>query len=102
MLTAARTAPKAKGLDLLECCLVTGDDIQRMSAEMQALYEETGRPVFKRDGENILKAGCVVVIATRREVMGLDCGHCGFDSCAQKLPGVPCAFNSVDVGSARR
>jgi len=57
MLTAARTAPKAKGLDLLECCLVTGDDIQRMSAEMQALYEETGRPVLKRDGENILKAG---------------------------------------------
>lgn len=100
MLTAARTAPKAKGLDLLECCLVTGDDIQRMSAEMQALYEETGRPVFKRDGENILKAGCVVVIATRREVMGLDCGHCGFDSCVQKLPGVPCAFNSVDVGIA--
>lgn len=100
MLTAARTAPKAKGLDLLECCLVTGDDIRRLSDEMMRLFEETGRPVFRRDSGNILKADCVVVIATRRETMDLDCGHCGFPTCGSKLPEVPCAFNCVDVGIA--
>lgn len=41
MMTAARTAPKAKGLDNLECCLVVGDDIRRMSDMMLMLH---GRP----------------------------------------------------------
>ena len=39
MMTAARTAPKAKGLDNLECCLVVGDDIRRMSDMMLMLHE---------------------------------------------------------------
>ena len=46
MMTAARTAPKAKGLDLLECCLLTGDDIRKLSDVMLQLHEETGRPVL--------------------------------------------------------
>lgn len=100
MLTAARTAPKAKGLDLLECCLLTGDDIARMSDVMMQLFEETGRPVFKRDSQNILKADCIVIIATRPQTMGLNCGHCGFATCEEKPGCVPCAFNSVDVGIA--
>ena len=99
MLTAARTAPKAKGLDLLECCLVTGDDIQRMSAEMQALYEETGRPVFKRDGENILKAGCVVV-----KLWGLTAAIVALIHARRSSPGclVPSTVSMWALRSARR
>lgn len=100
MVTAARTAPKAKGLDLLECCLVTGDDIGRLADEMLRLYEETGRPVFNRDAGNIRQAGCVVIVGTRPQTMGLDCGHCGFPTCVAKPSEVPCAFNCVDVGIA--
>ncbi|MDE6283745.1 MAG: ferredoxin [Muribaculaceae bacterium] len=100
MLTAARTAPKAKGLDLLECCLLTGDDIVRLSEEMARLYDETGRPVFKRDGVNILKADCVVIIATHIRPMGLNCGHCGFPTCGDKPAQIPCAFNPTDIGIA--
>lgn len=100
MLTAARTAPKAKGLDMLECCLVIGEDIDRLADEMMKLYGETSRNVFKRDSANIRKAQCVVIIATQKGVMGLDCGHCGYRTCTEKPENVPCAFNSIDVGIA--
>jgi uncharacterized ferredoxin-like protein len=100
MLTAARTAPKAKGVDILECCLLTGDDIQKLSDVMLLMFEETGRPVYQRDGNNILKADCVLIIATKSQMMGLNCGHCGFPTCGEKPAAVPCAFNGTDVGIA--
>ena len=100
MLTAARTAPKGKGVDILECCLLTGDDIVAMSEVMLGLYASTGRPVYQRDGQNILQAGAVVVIATRPQPLGLDCAHCGFPTCQEKPAQVPCAINCVDVGIA--
>ena len=84
MLTAARTAPKAKGVDIMECCLLDGDDIIRLSQEMASLHELTGRPVYARDSKNILQADAVFVIATRSQPMGLNCAHCGFETCASK------------------
>lgn len=100
MLTAARTAPKGKGLDLLECCLVEGDDLRRVSEVMMEFYEETGRQVYKRDSANILQADALVVIAIKPQPLGLDCGHCGFPTCADKPECAPCAINCVDVGIA--
>ena len=100
MMTAARTAPKARGVDILECCVVEGEDIKRLSDAMLLLFKETGRPVFQRDAANILKADAVVVIATRPQPMGLNCGHCGSPTCADKPGNVPCVFNSVDIGIA--
>lgn len=100
MMTAARTAPKAKGVDILECCLLTGEDIVRLADTMMELHTETGRPVYKRDSGNIRQADCVLIIATRQQMMGLNCGHCGFPACAEKPANVPCAFNPTDVGIA--
>ncbi len=100
MLTAARTAPKGKGVDILECALIDGEDIRRLSDEMKALFAETGRGVYERDSENILKADCIVVIATHDMPLGLNCSHCGFATCEAKPAAVPCAINSVDVGIA--
>ncbi len=100
MLTAARTAPKGRGVDIVECALVEGDDIVRLSQAMKQLHAETGKPVYARDSENILKADCIVVIATHAMPLGLNCAHCGFSSCDAKPEAVPCAINSVDVGIA--
>jgi len=100
MLTAARTAPKGKGVDILECCLLTGEDIVALSDEMLRLHAETGRPVYQRDGANIRQADAVVVIATHSQPLGLNCAHCGFATCEDKPQRVPCAINSVDVGIA--
>ena len=71
MITAARTAPKARGNDLLECAVIDGDDITRLSEAMKQMHAETGRPVYERDSANILQA-------------------------AQ----APCAMNITDVGIA--
>lgn len=100
MLTAARTAPKGRGVDIIECALLDKGDIKRLSDVMKIIHEETGRPVYARDSENILKADAMVVIATKSQPLGLNCAHCGFATCKEKPAEVPCAVNSVDVGIA--
>ena len=42
----------------------------------------------------------MLLVGTADKSLGLNCGHCGFERCADRLPGVPCAINSVDVGIA--
>ena len=100
MMTAARTAPKGKGIDIVEVALVTGDDLKTLSNRPIALPEEQGMKFFLRDAENILQAECVMVIGTHSQSHGLNCGHCGFATCEQKPSQVPCALNSTDVGIA--
>ena len=100
MMTAARTAPKGKGVDVIEIAMVTDEDIKRLSDEMIAIHEENGFKFFLRDADNILNAECIIIIGTREHAHGLNCGHCGFATCAGRSVGVPCALNSVDVGIA--
>ena len=100
MMIAARTAPKAKGVDIIEVALITDEDIQRLSEEMRAVCEENGFKFFLRDADNIKEAECVLLIGTHELPQGLNCGHCGYATCAEKPCEVPCAINSIDVGIA--
>ena len=100
MMTAARTAPKGKGVDIIEVALVTDEDIKKLSEQLISLSEEKGMKFFLRDADNILSAECVLLIGTRELAQGLNCGHCGYATCADRPAGVPCALNSVDVGIA--
>ncbi|MCD8043357.1 MAG: DUF2148 domain-containing protein [Tannerellaceae bacterium] len=100
IMSAARTAPKGKGLDIIEIGMVTGDDINRLSGEMLQIAEETGLKFLLRDADNILQAEAVVLIGTRQQIQSLNCGHCGFPTCASKPLPVPCAINTVDIGIA--
>ncbi len=100
MMTAARTSPKAKGVDIIEVALVTESNIRILSDTMKQMYEENGFKFFLRDAENILQAECIVLIGTHGHPHGMNCGHCGFVTCAGKEENVPCAINSVDVGIA--
>ena len=56
MMTAARTAPKGKGIDIIEVALVTGEDIKILSDKIIAMVEEHGMKFFLRDADNILSA----------------------------------------------
>ena len=100
MLVAARTAPKGKGVDIIECAVVDGEDAERLAQEMEAIAEESGMKFFIRDAGNVRAAQCTLLVGTREKVQGLNCGHCGFATCASRTEGVPCAVNSVDVGIA--
>ena len=100
MMTAARTAPKAKGVDIIEVMMLTGEDIMTLSESLHKIGEEMGRGGLMRDADNIQSAEAVVLIGTREEAMCLNCGYCGFPTCGERTPGVPCAMNTIDVGIA--
>lgn len=100
MMVAARTAPKGKGIDVVECALVDGDDQEKLACAMEAIGTERGHRFFLRDAGCVRKSQCVVLVGTRTQAQGLNCGHCGFPTCASKPVEVPCEVNSVDVGIA--
>ncbi|WP_280743152.1 MULTISPECIES: DUF2148 domain-containing protein [unclassified Parabacteroides] len=100
MMTAARTAPKGKGMDIIEVAMVTDEDINRLSEEMLRIHEETGLKFLIRDSENIQSAEAIIIIGTRQQTHALNCAHCGYATCAAKPEEVPCAINTVDVGIA--
>jgi len=103
MLLAARTAPKARGIDNLEIALVESQGIEMISKKMLEIGQEDNNPTFLRDSENILQSTAMIIIGTKIKTQGLKkCGHCGFKNCEEKekFPNVPCTFNTGDLGIA--
>jgi len=102
MMTAARTAPKGKGIDIIEVIMVTGDTIVQLSKAMIEYSEKSGMKFITRDANNILLAEAIILIGTKLKTQSLNCGYCGFDTCVEKMAytEVPCALNTVDVGIA--
>ena len=101
-MTAARTAPKAKGRDLVEVAMITDEDIEHLSQTMIEMSEESGLKFLLRDAANILQAEAVIIIGIKGEnsVCGLNCGYCGYATCEAKPECTPCVMNGVDVGIA--
>lgn len=99
---AARTAPKAKGKDLLVTGVVSGADKVRLADTMREIARRDGVAFFERDAQNVDDSPVVVLIGTLKDVIGLPhCGYCGFDDCqALSESGGVCAFNSGDLGIA--
>ena len=102
IMAAARTAPKAKGRDLVEVAMITDQDIERLSQTMIQMSEESGMKFLLRDAANVLEAEAVIVIGIQGEESecGLNCGYCGYKGCAEKPACAPCVMNGVDVGIA--
>lgn len=102
---AARTAPKARGVDNLVIAVAYGEELEQIAQKMENLVQENGvAPFFKRDAGNVRASQALVLIGTKVKPMGLkECGLCGFGSCAHKEehhPEAPCMFNSHDLGIA--
>jgi uncharacterized ferredoxin-like protein len=104
MMTAARTAPRAKGIDNIVIGLLKEDGIKEVSDKMIEMVNKYDLPdFFLRDAVNILSAQAMVVFGTKIESFGLKlCGMCGFPSCAEKNkhPDHPCVMNTGDLGIA--
>ena len=102
ILVAARTAPKAKGRDLVELAMITDEDIERVSETMLQMSAESGMKFLLRDAANILQADAVIVVGVQTEgsECGLNCGYCGYKGCAEKPQCTPCVMNGIDVGIA--
>ena len=102
MMAAARTAPKACGIDRLEIVTFFAEELSALAREMRRYGEQTGLKFFLRDAANVESAGAVVMIATTYAPFNLNCGYCGFPTCAQKEEhaSIPCVFNTSDMGTA--
>ena len=100
IMLAARTAPKGKGVDIIEIITLSDEDIDAVSEELLRLAEKTGIKFLIRDSENIQSADAMIVIGTHQAPQGLNCAYCGYATCAEKPQDTPCAINSIDVGIA--
>ena len=103
MMLAAITAPKGKGRNTIESCVVTGDDLEVLAVEMDRLADLHKQGFFHRDANNVRQSDALLLIGTRIESLGLPfCGLCGMKNCETKNtePEIPCMFNTVDLGIA--
>lgn len=103
MAVAARTAPKACGFDNLEIKVITGGEIVALSSRMKELGVSMDKSFFIRDAGNIEISSAIVLIGTKHVIQGLNCGLCGFATCAEKEKAsakIPCIFNIHDLGLA--
>ncbi|WP_371366471.1 hypothetical protein SRRS_08190 [Sporomusa rhizae] len=102
MCAAARTAPKAKGIDNLVTLIVDGQEKGQLSAEMRRIAQESGTQFFGRDGDCIDKAALVVLLGQKVKPLGVTpCGFCGYADCAECAQGTGiCAVSTGDLGIA--
>jgi len=103
MAAAARTAPKAKGVDTILTMVIDGQDKDAVANEMRRIAgDNEDLASFKRDASNVDNSEYVVVLAVIDKPADLIiCQTCGFENCsAAKKAGSPCAFNISDLGTA--
>ena len=117
MAVAARTAPKARGVDAIETLIVYGEDLDELAeaTKKQGSKFASLEASFGRDAENIRASNAVLLIGLRdlrpkKPENPLDCGACGHGDCAgflrikksdgKSFPGPVCLFQAVDLGIA--
>ena len=103
MCVAARTAPKARGVDQIVTAIVEStEEREQIADRMREIGERCGAAFFSRDAQNVLDAQMLVLIGTgvrRLRIPGCSfCGHPGCD--AAEEAGARCAYNAGDLGIA--
>lgn len=100
IMTAARTAPKARGGDFVETATLTDDHIAQLAAKMHEIGIEREESYFVRDAASVGQTEAVVLIGVRNIPRGLDCGACGATVCASKPAEALCTMDAIDLGIA--
>ncbi|MGQ9543367.1 MAG: ferredoxin domain-containing protein [Candidatus Bathyarchaeia archaeon] len=111
MMISARTAPKSGGKDDVETLLIYGEEKDMIADEMEKIGKERDSKGFLRDSRNVRDSAAVVLIGVEgTKSFGLNCGGCGFKTCAEfdkavkgkglDFKGPNCIFKSLDMGIA--
>ncbi|MBQ3684647.1 MAG: hypothetical protein II925_03575, partial [Methanomicrobium sp.] len=83
MAVSARTAPKAKGSDVIVIRTVYGNDLKILADSMRKFGEMHKLGFFSRDANNVENSDCCLIIGAKADAgLGLNCGACGYRSCA--------------------
>ncbi|MGA2934359.1 MAG: DUF2148 domain-containing protein [Methanomicrobiales archaeon] len=84
MALAARTAPKAVGIDSISIEVVTGKDLKLLGDEMIRMAEESGVEFFGINGRQVKESdACVLIGVAGRQGLGADCSGCGYATCVE-------------------
>ena len=102
---AARTAPKACGVDNTDAIILTADEKAALAAMQRKIGEELGDrgKFFLRDANNVDTAQVIVLFGITKKSRGLNnlCGLCGFENCtACEQAGATCIYVGIDLGIA--
>jgi uncharacterized ferredoxin-like protein len=109
MRASAVTAPKAAGQDYIEVKICTPEERAGIAAEMLKLGQEKKAPNWDRDAKGVEKAEALVLVGILpHKGMGLNCGACGFPTCADfnkasldgEFHGPNCMLRLLDLGIA--
>jgi uncharacterized ferredoxin-like protein len=112
MALSARTAPKGKGQDALVARVLVGNEVKELARGMDALGTDKGIRFFIRDAGNVKESDACLLLGMQREPTAeLDCGGCGFPTCAEMLmedpaknrtlfSGPNCVIRLADLGIA--
>jgi len=100
---AARTAPKACGIDHMHTLTLTGADKDAIADEMERLGNELGAGFFIRDAGNVRAALVLVLMGIEETQRGLGgiCGYCHYNDCGDcRANNGVCVYDPMDVGIA--
>ncbi len=107
---AAKTAPKTKGEDFIKTRVLSGNELSELAAAMVKFGVERKKGNFDRDAAGVAASQAVVLIGAKdAATAGLNCGACGFGSCAELKAAPPvdgefrgpiCAYRHLDMGIA--
>ncbi|MBU4305542.1 MAG: ferredoxin [Candidatus Omnitrophica bacterium] len=102
MCAAARTAPKAKGVDNIAAIIMdTEKEKNMLIKQMLIAAKKENKPGFERDALNLKQSPVIVLIGTKTAAIGLTCGFCGFKDCAaMEAAAAVCSYNPMDLGIA--
>jgi uncharacterized ferredoxin-like protein len=111
MMVSCRTAPKSGGVDDVETILMTGDEKDKIAAEMEKIAGERKIDGFNRDAENVKRSEALLLVGVNgRKNFGLSCGACGHSTCEEfnraaavrglDFEGPSCVFKILDLGIA--
>ena len=109
MKVAAITAPKAVCEDFIEVKIATEQEMSQIAADMVKIGEEKGIANWDRDAKGVEKSnGLVLIGVLEHQGIGLNCGACGFNSCAEfneasakiDFAGPNCMLRLLDLGIA--
>jgi uncharacterized ferredoxin-like protein len=89
MALAARTAPKAVGIDSIAIEVVTGKELTHLGEEMIRMGDESGVEFFGINGRQVKESdACILIGVAGRQALGADCTGCGYATCAEMTEAV--------------
>ncbi|MEM2900513.1 MAG: DUF2148 domain-containing protein [Thermoplasmata archaeon] len=108
MQISIKTAPKGLGKDFLETKVVEGEELKRIGDAMIKFGTEKENKGFVRDGNSVKNSDAMLLVGLKEHPgAGLNCGACGFSTCAEmqakrgpQFKGPNCMIRLLDFGIA--